>query len=272
MRFTGWICSLLFACSAFAAHANDCISQTEMSEIAASFPQFRSLAGAEYCLDDSPTAHLLGGIMFMRQTRFAPDMPKSNDDLFSGRFASSWWDYFIGRINEFQVEGSCAKGVVAYVYWFGNTMYVCPMALTANMTALDLASVFMHEARHIDGFPHTTCTHGPRQGLQGACDSRISQGGSYAVTVETYAQLAKYAPDIHPAMRAYSRSSAAIYANEAFETPVRVDLRTQYLIMTDDGEFHELNVVGETATKLAGHAPAVGQIFMRGQHMILYPQ
>ena len=74
----------------------------------------------------------------------------------------------------------------------------------------------MHEARHIDGYPHITCSKGPRKGLQGACDNRITDTGSYDVTVETYAQMAEYSPNLHPALRAYSKASAVIYADEAF--------------------------------------------------------
>jgi hypothetical protein len=192
--------------------------------------------------------------------------------LFSGRFANNWYEYFIGRINDFNIQESCPKGVGAFVYFFGNTMYVCPMLLSENFTALDRASVFMHEARHIDGFPHMTCSSGARQGINGACDTRISDGGSYAVTVETYAQLAAYAGDLHPALRAYARSSAVVYADEAFDTPARVARNLHFMVMTRDQQFHTLKVAGRSVeTKALGRSPALGHIVLRGLHMILYP-
>ncbi len=282
MGFKGWICSLIVAVAGFAASAQaqeisplpaeGCISQAEMQDIARSFRQFANLANAEYCYDGSETAHLLAGIMFMRKTQFASTMPKSADDLFSGRFASNWWQYFIGRINEFDVVSSCAKGVVAYVYFFGNTMYVCPAALTPNLNSLDLASVFMHEARHIDGFPHTTCRSGPRAGIQGACDSRISDGGSYAVTVETYAQLARYASDLHPALMAYAKASSVVYADEAFDQPVNVDRANGFVVLTNDSQFHEVSMNGGVATvKALGTAPALGHLVKRAGYLVLYP-
>lgn len=276
MRFNGWICSLIIALVATGAQATEkenCISRTEMQEISNHFTQFKNIAEkGDYCFDGSQTSHLLAGIMFMRKTQFASSMPNSPDELFSGRFANNWYDYFIGRINQFEVQESCPKGVGAFVYFFGNTMFVCPMLLTENFTALDRASVFMHEARHIDGFPHMTCTNGPRQGLNGACDTRISDGGSYAVTVETYAQLAAYAGDLHPALRAYARSSAVLYADEAFETPARVARTLQLLVMTKDQQFHSIRVDGGGSdVKALGRSPSLGHIVMRGQHMILYP-
>lgn len=263
------VLSLVFASIGTAA-AEECISQAEMQEISQHFTQFRHLANKEYCYDGSHEAHLIAGLMFMRKTQFDPKMGKSRDDLFSGRFASSWYNYFIGRINEVVIDKDCPKGVAAYVYaWGGKTMYACTMMLSENYTALDRASVFMHEARHIDGHPHTTCRSGPREGLQGACDTRIADGGSYAVTVETYAQLARYAMGIHPALKSYARSSAVIYADETFVNPVTVDRSQQFLLMAKDRTFYLLKNDGSTTA--LGSAPSLGQIVMRSHHMILFP-
>jgi len=265
--------ALLAASIPAAQAANDgsenCISQAEMQEVASHFTQFSHLANSEYCYDGSYESHLVAGIMFMRKTQFS-GQERSKDELFSGRFASSWYDYFIGRINEMVIDDGCPKGVAAYVYaWGGRTMYACTMMLSDNYTALDRASVFMHEARHIDGFPHTTCHSGPREGLQGACDVRISDGGSYAVTVETYAQLARYATGIHPALKAYARSSSVIYADEAFDTPVTVNRTEQFLVMTNDRSFHKVKADG--SHEQLGSSPFLGRIVMRAQHMALYP-
>lgn len=269
MKFlSALVVTLLFSLSAQAA---DCVSQSEMKEIAKSFPQFSKFANSDYCFDGGEDSHLIAGIVFMRKTAFQDPMNRSDDELFSGKFASSWWNYFIGRINNFEVDNTCPKGVIAYVYAFGGrTMYACSAALTDQFTAMDLASVFMHEARHLDGFPHMMCTHGPREGLQGACDNRISDGGSYAVTVETYAQLSKYANDIHPALKAYARSASVIYADEAFEQEVRIKRTARFMVMTKDRSMYTLNLDG-TREKV-GTAPELGRIVMRGQHMILFPE
>ncbi len=248
-----------------------CISQAEMKVIAKDLPQFAEQAKSEYCYDGSHVSNLLSSIMFMRKTGFSQTMPNSKDELFSGKFASSWYDYFIGRIDEVEIVGSCPKGVVAYVYAFGGkTMFACPMALTDQFSSLDRASVFMHEARHIDGYPHMMCSKGARKGLQGACDRNISDGGSYAVTVETYAQLAKYATDLHPALRAYSRSAAVIYADEAFENTVRISRADNLLILTSALDFHSMNVESGVVQKL-GKATAAGRIVRRSQHMLIIP-
>lgn len=269
---------LSFVALAFVSVANadvnvgaDCISQSEMKVIASHFNQFAGLANADFCNDNSQNWHLVSSIMFMRKTQFSQTMQPSKDELFSGKFANSWYDYFIGRIDNLEVVGDCPKGVIAYVYMFGDkTMYTCPAALTTSFSSLDRASVMMHEARHIDGFPHMTCTKGARKGIQGACDTKISEGGSYAVTVETYAQLAKFAEGIHPALKAYARASAVIYAEEAFETPVKINRTENLLVLTNALDFHSFNVE-KSETKKLGKASSDGRIVRRGQHMIFFP-
>lgn len=252
------------------ATAATCMSAKEMDVIAKDFRQFADLAGREYCFNGSQTSNLLESLYFMRNTAFESKMPKSQDDLFSGRFANGWYQYFIGRIKDIDVQSNCPKGVGAYVYGWGNTMYVCPMILTNNFSVLDRASIFMHEARHIDGFPHTTCRSGARAGLQGACDTKISDGGSYAVSVETYAQLARYGTDIHPALKAYSMASAVTYADEAFQTPARVDRSQSLLILTKDRQFHNLDLTLNDLSTL-GQSPEEGFLVSRSQSLILFP-
>lgn len=266
------VLGLLTAVSAQAqVRIGECVPKSEMQQIAKHFTQFRNIANSDYCYDGSQTANLIKAMMFMRQTAFDSNMKKSSDELFSGRFASSWYDYFIGRITDISVQKSCPKGVGAYVYGFGSTMYVCPMMLTDTFSGLDRASVFMHEARHIDGYPHTTCRQGARAGLSGACDTRISDGGSYAVTVETYAQFAKYATDAHPALKAYAMNAGVTYADEAFEVPVKVQRQEQLLLMGENQKFYGLDLAKNKIETL-GDVPALGKIVPRALHMILFPE
>ncbi len=257
----------------FANAGANCISKEDMNDIASHFTQFSSLAGKEFCHDGSETANLLASLMFMRKNQFSTDMKPSSDQLFSGKFAASWYQYFIGRIDDMTVDSGCPKGVAAYVNGFGGkTMYVCSSALNDNFSALDRASIFMHEARHIDGYPHITCTKGARKEIQGACDSKISDTGSYSVTVETYAQLAKYSKDLHPALKAYARSAAVIYADEAFETPVQIERAQQLLVMTNSKDLLTFTPGSNDSLKPMGQASALGHIIMRAQHMVLLPE
>lgn len=264
--------ALIFSCINISAET--CVSKEEMQEIANHFNQFEPYAEKQYCLDGSEISNLLESLLYMKKTFFESPMDVSSDELFSGRFKDDWYGYFTERISEIEIDDGCPKGVGAYVYGFwGSKMYVCTMLLAKDFTALDRASVFMHEARHIDGYPHTTCHSGPRAGIRGACDSRISDGGSYAVSVETYAQIAKYATEVHPALRAYSKAAAVTYADEAFVTPAQVDRVEGIIALSTDQNFYKLTKVaaGEFKADKIGKAPSLGTITMRAQQLILFP-
>ena len=271
----GFLSLLLILVTLFSptGFASTCVSQEEMQEIARDFSQFDRLAESEYCLDGSETSNLLDSILFMRKTSFSALLAPSSDELFSGRFENDWYGYFTGRISNIQIDHGCPKGVGAYVYGYGDTMYVCTMILTSDFTSLDRASIFMHEARHMDGFPHTTCREGARAGIRGACDHRISDGGSYAVSVETYAQIARYASDIHPALKAYSRAAAVTYADEAFVVPARVDRTSGLVVLGNDKVFYKVSKVAEGQIKAdaLGSTPSLGRLVPRAQHLILFP-
>lgn len=256
------------------AFSETCVSKEEMQEIARDFSQFEPYANDEYCLDGSEISNLLDSLLFMRKTSFQPPLETSQDELFSGRFKDDWYGYFTGRISEIVIDRNCPKGVGAYVYgFFGSKMYVCTMLLTSDFTSLDRASVFMHEARHIDGYPHTTCRSGARAGIRGACDHRISDGGSYAVSVETYAQIARYATELHPALRAYSRAAAVTYADEAFDTPAQVDRSEGLIVLSSDKTFYQVSKVesGRLKTERLAQSPSLGTIIPRAQQLILFP-
>jgi len=266
-----WLSLGLLAITTQLTYGADCVPQAEMQIIAQSFNQFRNLANGDYCYDGSQTSNLVQALEFMRQTKYPSSMANSSDDLFSGYFAQNWWGYFTGRIADLVVQNDCPKGMGAYVYGFGTSMYVCPMLLTDSFTALDRVSVMMHEARHMDGFPHITCQNGPRAGVRGACDQKMSDKGSYDVTVETYAQLGAYAVALHPALRAYARNAAVIYGDEAFEIPARINRTSQFLLLTQNKQFYRLPADGTGQLKQLGSAPSLGRLVKKSQQMILFP-
>ncbi len=255
------------------AEDSKCISADDMTAIAKNFKQFRNLSGKEYCFDKSQTAYLIAGIQYIRKLQFNESGVNSPDELFTGQFAKDWYGYFTKLITKFVIDKECQPGVIAYVFGGGlggKTMYVCPMALTDAFTPLDLASVFMHEARHIEGYPHRTCTWGPRKNLQGACDNRISEGGSYAVTVETYSQLAQYGKNIHPAFKAIAEASALIYAEEAFETSVKINKEESFVTLSENKKIFRLDSELKQEARLLGETPHLGHLLKSksGLHII----
>lgn len=251
----------------------NCIPAADMTQIAKDFKQFAKLSGKEYCNDGSKEAYLLAGIHYIRKVQFNQPMTNSKDELFRGTFAGDWYKYTTNLVKTFTIESSCPTGVIAFVYGFfhQNTMHVCPMALTPAFTPLDLASVFMHEARHIEGYPHVTCSQGPRAGLNGACDKKISDAGSYAVTVETYAQLGAYGKDIHPAHRALAQASSLIYAAEAFQTPVTINKEEAFLALTADREMFQIDSNLKSAKQI-GTTANFGHLAKSKMGLIIIPE
>jgi len=253
----------------------NCISASDMTAIATYFKQFQNLSGKEFCFDNSQTAYLLAGLQYIRKVQFTEPMVNSPDDLFTGKFAKDWFGYFTKLVNKIQIESNCPVGVIAFVYGgflSDSTMHVCPMALTNSFTALDLASVFLHEARHLDGFPHITCNQGPRSGLRGACDQKISDAGSYAVTVETYAQLGQYGKDIHPAFRAIAQASALIYGEEAFQTKVRINKEESFMALTADKKIYKIDSGLTKSAELVGETSQLGHIAKSKMGLVLLPE
>ncbi|MCC2679206.1 MAG: hypothetical protein K0R29_1782 [Pseudobdellovibrio sp.] len=249
----------------------ECVPQSEMQAISQVFTQFSELSKAPFCNDGSANWQLLSSLMFMRKTQFSANMPQSKDELFSGKFAKDWYGYFAARLNRLEAAPECAKGIIAFVRPGIKTMHICPMTFTDRYSSVDRATVMMHEARHQDGFPHMTCTRGARKDVHKACDVNIADGGSYAVTTETYAQFAKYAEGVHPAIKTYSRSAAIIYADEAFENPVRINRSERLLALTKDGKFFSVDTqTGES--KQLGNADAIGRIIRRGPHLVIFPE
>ncbi|MFN3696213.1 MAG: hypothetical protein ACK4VO_02135 [Pseudobdellovibrio sp.] len=251
-----------------------CISAADMTEIANYFKQFKNLAGQEYCHDESQTSYLLAGLNYIRKVQFSESMVNSPDELFTGKFAKDWFGYFTKRINKIQIESNCPTGVIAFVYagfMADSTMHACPMALTNAFTALDLASVFLHEARHLDGFPHVVCAEGPRAGLQGACDKKISDGGSYAVTVETYTQLGQYGKDIHPAFRAIAQASALIYGAEAFQQKVKINTEEAFLALTSDKKIYKIDSTLSKAPQIMGSTVDLGHFIKSKMGLVIMP-
>jgi len=71
--------ALISSFTAQAAKNATCVAQSEMQEIAKSFPQFQDLAGKDYCYDGGADSHLIAGIEFMRKTQFRSSMDRSSD-------------------------------------------------------------------------------------------------------------------------------------------------------------------------------------------------
>ncbi len=81
-------------------------------------------------------------------------------------------------------DAGCGGGAVAYYSASSSTIVICPFAAKFEDAHL-LAETIVHEARHADGHAHVRCARGSlTQTFGNACDERLSDLGSYAVSLQ----------------------------------------------------------------------------------------
>lgn len=91
----------------------------------------------------------------------------------------------------------------------------------AKLSTLGRVGTVIHEARHTAGYRHIPCTQGTYQGssVQG-CDTSYSYGGSHAIEMEYYANVAVRGTNFHPVYQKMARLMAIARSNIFFNTPV----------------------------------------------------
>ncbi|KYG63742.1 hypothetical protein AZI86_13030 [Bdellovibrio bacteriovorus] len=163
--------------------------------------------GVSDCSRESAVGPALGGIAFMSKFDPLPSLKRSIDQNIIGPSPTR---FFLSRAKTIQFvgeyEGECRQDVnggyvAGYVSPPNPTVYVCRKS--SELDAFDMASVFLHEARHVEGYGHATCLRGIFRGLKG-CDERYGDKGSYAVETEYYLRLSLH-PNISPALKASTR-------------------------------------------------------------------
>lgn len=258
--------TLLFTFSAQAQSSNvTCISSDDMNIIGQSFRQIQNRLNdslEEYCEADlgkewfslSKSLEILKNI---KQNPPALDI----DDAFTYKAISekNWWDYFTNRASSFTLERSCQEGVVAFVYGgFGGgngNIHICPFFFEQELYSQ--ASVMMHEVRHFDGHRHVTCSQGQEEGNDGACDTRISNKGSYAISVQTMVGMAR-SKDIPKAESSLLQSEALYMAFNKFNQTPQVKINNAVILSSKTGEVFKWNPKKETVKKVGQlNEPAV---------------
>ena len=141
--------------------------------------------------------------------------------------------YLTERIDRVERNGcSGDETVVACVKPGQTTMHLQDYFF--RLPAVNRVGTLLHEARHIDGFPHVDCESGPLAGSPGGCDPRWAYRGSYAVELEYYARVALEGENFHPVYRTIARASAVALMEENFnEAPAQP--RERLAIVHKDG-------------------------------------
>ncbi|MEE2207461.1 hypothetical protein PRA72_25270 [Klebsiella pneumoniae] len=185
--------SIFFSIHAFSADINDseCISPELMKY---SFEHYtiyseddygevtHRYSDIDYCNQDAFAA-LLKGIDFLRKTK-DKKIKKKYETIAKKEGVIQFFNKRVNTIILLQPDTSlCADNTAAFVppsETKNGKIYICDSI--KSMPSLFVASVILHEARHIDGFPHIKCTHGYYASSElEACDSNFKKQGAYAI-------------------------------------------------------------------------------------------
>ena len=145
-----------------------------------------------------------------------PAINVSNDDLDQGILGTHPYDFLTSHIQEIAFEPNgenCATGTMAYINDQLPTMHVCPWM--TNFDILTNAGVLIHESRHVDGFPHVYCDHGPYRTGPRACDPSYQTKGSYGTATEFEVKVSR-SSTVNGAVRVNARGFAITDFMERF--------------------------------------------------------
>lgn len=213
--------ALIFACglSALGAEAGTdrCVdlATAEKAIDGLSFESVDSTVELKRCEKDNKRSFdVLNGLALLQNL---PRLSEQTSEFRPGFLETDAMGFFKKRIRTIVFEGkkgwgcdeSDTSSVLAFVYGFEasqHVMHVCPAASEGGMDAFELAAVLLHEARHIDGFPHADCEAGSLKG-EAACDPSYEYGGSYSIGAE-FSVLMAQEPSVNPAVRMRARAQA----------------------------------------------------------------
>ncbi|MFL5814623.1 MAG: hypothetical protein ACJ763_13695 [Bdellovibrionia bacterium] len=193
--------------------------------------------------------------------------PGDNGILSTGPF-----QYFSSRIRSFVFEpntGNCANLVDAYVKNVGahdGIMHICQ--LLSQEDEPWISSSLIHEARHQDGYPHVTCTHGAYAGLSQllACDPDYTSSGAYRTQTDYFIQMSKI-DRIAPSVRQSARANAIQLLVERFNT-LPMGIKNGAVLVTDTSKL--LFYDGETATSLYPSLQATSRLIKEKGVLSIY--
>lgn len=241
-------------------YANDCIAAADMEEISMSFKQFdRFMTGKrKYCAEDIDGRWFDIAKSLVLLKNASPDEPRLDSDdamTFKAISEKDWWSYFTNRASSFTIDDNCRTGVVAYVYPFiRGDINLC--GLFFELTISSQASTLMHEVRHFDGYRHVTCTQGNEDGQRGACDERITDRGSYAISLQTLVGLAR--SEQTPSEEKGSLEAEAVYmAFNKFNRVPKVDIENTVILSNTKGEIYRWSIDGDAELVKTLREPAV---------------
>lgn len=256
-----------------------CLKVSDVQDIQDHFQQFQKYTTSgkgEICRDEvgEKWYEVVRTTLAMQRLNVTNAVQRDvNDDMTRKPLPNkNWWAYFTQRADSFVIEPSYCNtnaNIVAYVNpWFKGRVNLCPQFF--KMDPASQISTLMHEVRHFEGYSHVTCTQGNEMGSAGACDDKISTGGSYAVSAQADVELS-FVKQLSEANRILSESSAIYTVNNKFNVlPIVKD--TNYIYASNkDGEIWRMAEGNLSKPQLVTKLKDASYIYGNGSQFTVYP-
>jgi len=274
LLFRSVLVSVLILSANAYGQQNDCVQHNKMEIIAKNFSQFDKFLSnkKEYCESDMGEQWFKIAKSLVVLIDSVPNEPNYdiNDALtYKAISEKDWWSYFTKRATTFSIKSRCREGVVAYVQPFFGRGRINLCELFFQLSVTSQASTMMHEVRHFDGHGHVTCAQGLEQGFSGACDSKITNKGSYAISVQTLVGFAR-SKNIPEGERSRIEAEAIYMAYNKFNVVPQVEIEKSIVLSNSYGEVYNWSLGGSADLIKVLETPAV--IRSSGRSLTVYPQ
>ncbi len=245
------------AAGAVHAQAEDACTSEAQIESAQRLFAFESLPGATdyvHCDDSNLKYKAWSGLSLLSTF---DDLANEKDGFDQGILGRRPLDFLQERVKrvifDSPAEQFCNESS-AWAYVNGEDheagiLHLCPAIV--DTTPLYIAAIFLHEARHMNGFVHEICERGGFLRGTSGCDKSFEQQGAHAVDVEFLIKVSR-TKKLAPSIRKEARSRAIRNLIARFnELPL--DLTSGAALASDRGEvvFYD----GATPTKMGGKVP-----------------
>jgi len=173
-----------------------------------------SFGGAELCDAKADGKKLFNDLRLIEEGAFSGSAP----NLFIQDFipVNGYYPWLVSQTRGIE-RGNDIPWATAYNSWGYFTM----QDGWAKLSTLGRVGTMIHEARHTEGYSHTSCEHGPyKDSNVSGCDESVDAAGSHAVEMEYYARVVVQGANFHPVYQSMARLMLLARSNFVFnESP-----------------------------------------------------
>lgn len=173
-----------------------------------------SFGGMELCNANVDTKKLFNDLQLIEKGQFSG----SEKNIFIGNFVDS--NNYYGWAQR-QTAGVRRGQDIPTATAYNSSGYFTMQDGWARLSSLGRVGVFLHEARHTEGYYHVQCDQGPYKNVAMAgCDETLREGGSHGVEMEYYSRVVLQGENFHPVYKQMARLMNLGRANFVFNETV----------------------------------------------------